>query len=183
MTVYSTAVRWWVVLAPAKSLTALVLATAMVQGAVAAELPGGPGAGVSQAGVVIEKAWVRAMPPSQPNTAAYMTVRNEGEARLQIVAASSDLQARVEIHTSAEVDGMVSMQRLEEVALEPGQSVQFAPGGMHIMMLGLNQMPAPGEQVKLCLQLDSGASACADAEVRRVAPSLDDQMDQNHEHH
>jgi len=171
---------WRAVPARAKCFAALVLAAAAVHGAVAAEQPVRAG---SQAGVIIENAWVRAMPPSQPNTAAYLTVRNEGETRLQIVGATSEPHARVEIHTSREVDGMVSMARLQEVILEPGQSVQFAPGGMHLMMLGLNKMPAPGEQVKLCLVFDSGASACTNAEVRRVAPSPDDQLHQNHQHH
>ena len=182
MTVYSTTTQW-AVLSWVKSLAALVLTAVMLQVAVAAEDAAGPGAIASQTGVFIDNAWVRAMPPSQPNTAAYLTVRNEGEISLRIVAASSDPQAAVEIHTSREVDGMVSMQRLEGVTLKPGQSVEFAPGGMHLMMMGLNKMPAPGEQVKLCLQFDSGTSVCADAEVRRVAPSSDHQQHHNHEHH
>lgn len=136
-----------------------------------------------QVGVVIEDAWVRAMPPSQPNTAAYMTVRNKGDTPLRIVGASSEPEATVEIHNSREVDGMMRMEHLQDVTLKAGQEAQFAPGGMHLMMLGLNKMPAPGEQVKLCLQFDSGASACVNAEVRRVAPSPDDKKHENHQHH
>lgn len=84
------------------------------------------------------------------------------------------------MHTSVEVDGMVRMKHLQQVTAAPGQTIQFAPGGMHLMMLGLQKMPAPGEQVKLCLNFKSGTSACAQAEVRRAAPSLDDKTHHNH---
>ncbi len=128
----------------------------------------------------IENAWVRAMPPGQPNTAAYLSVKNGGDRALQITGAYSEPHARVEMHTSVEVDGMVTMEQLKQVTVAPGQAIHFAPGGMHLMMLDLQKMPAPGEQVKLCLNLQSGASVCAQAEVRRVAPSLDDKTHHNH---
>lgn len=131
--------------------------------------------------VRIDNAWVRAMPPSQPNTAAYMTLHNGSDRALQIIGARSEPIARVEMHTSREVDGMLSMEQLDQVMVAPGQVIVFAPGGMHLMMLGLKKMPAAGEQVKLCLEFKSGASVCAEAEVRRVAPSADD--DKHHNHH
>jgi copper(I)-binding protein len=128
----------------------------------------------------IENAWVRAMPPGQSSTAAYLSVKNGGERALQITGASSEPYARVEMHASVEVDGMVTMRQLQQVAVASGQAIQFAPGGMHLMMLDLQKMPAPGEQVKLCLNFQSGASACAQAEVRRAAPSPDDKTLHNH---
>ena len=44
----------------------------------------------------IENAWVRAMPPGQSNTAAYLSIKNGGDRRVQITGASSEPQARVE---------------------------------------------------------------------------------------
>lgn len=145
----------------------------------------GEGQAEAMQDVSIENAWVRAMPPSQPNTAAYMTLRNDSDRTLKIIGARSEPIARVEIHTSREVDGMVRMEQLEQVTVAPGQLIVFAPGGMHLMMLGLKKMPAAGEQVKLCLEFKSGASVCAGAEVRRVAPPADEAMsqDMHHNHH
>jgi copper(I)-binding protein len=128
----------------------------------------------------IENAWVRAMPPSQPNTAAYMSVKNHGNRSVQITGAYSEPRARVEMHTSVEAQGMVTMKQLRQVTVGPGEIVQFAPGGMHLMMLDLQRMPAAGEQVKLCLDFQSGASVCAQAEVRRASPSPDDNLHHNH---
>ncbi len=137
----------------------------------------------TRAAVVIEDAWVRAMPPSQPNTAAYMTLRNTGESAVKLLGATTQPQSTVEIHTSAEVDGMMRMERLMSVSLAPGERVEFAPGGRHFMVLGLEKMPAPGESLKLCLQFDTGVPTCTLAEVRRLAPSADDDMHENHQHH
>ncbi len=166
----------WAKIFTITSLAAVWVSVAVAAGESSSTAP-------AAAPVLIENAWVRAMPPSQPNTAAYMTVRNEGEVPLRIIAASSEPRATVEIHTSRQVDGMLRMEQLQGVTLNPGELVSFSPGGMHLMMLGLNKMPVEGEQVKLCLQFDSGAAACAYAEVRRVAPSPDDNLHQNHQHH
>jgi copper(I)-binding protein len=112
-----------------------------------------------------------------------MTVRNTGDSAVKLLGATTQPQSTVEIHTSREVDGMIRMERLKSVALAPGHRVQFAPGGMHFMVLGLEKMPAPGESLKLCLQFDTGVPACALAEVRRLAPAADDDMHDNHQHH
>jgi copper(I)-binding protein len=126
----------------------------------------------------IEHAWVRAMPPSQANTAAYLTFENTGQRPLRIVGAHAHPEAVVEIHTSGIVDGMMTMQAVDVVDVAAGKSVEFAPGGMHLMIMGLQKMPAPGEQVKLCLEFESASPLCADVTVRKAAPAA-----ANHQHH
>jgi len=130
----------------------------------------------------IENAWVRAMPPSQANTAAYLTLENTGKRAVRIVGAHSHPEAEVTIHTSAVVDGMMTMQAVDVVEVATGKSVEFGPGGMHLMIMGLEKMPAPGEQVKLCLEFESASPLCTDAIVRRAAPAADGAAT-SHQHH
>ena len=130
----------------------------------------------------IGNAWVRAMPPSQANTAAYLTLENTGQRALRIVGAHSHPEAVVEIHSSGIVDGMMTMQAVGVVNVAAGNSVEFGPGGMHLMIMGLAKMPAPGEQVKLCLEFESASPLCADATVRKAAPAADDAA-ASHQHH
>ena len=128
-------------------------------------------------GVTVSEAWVRALPPSQANTAAYLVIANPGQAPVRVVGASSDIAARVEFHTTREVDGYQRMVQLQQLELAPGQRLELAPGGTHLMLLELQRMPVAGEQVSLCLQLASGEQTCFSALVRRDAePS-------GHEHH
>jgi copper(I)-binding protein len=81
----------------------------------------------------------------------------------------------IQIHTTREVDGYQRMERLDGLTLAPGESVVLAPGGIHLMLLGLERMPGAGESVRLCLQLADGAEACAEAEVRGATEAVPDQ--------
>jgi len=127
--------------------------------------------------LVLGDAWVRVLPPGQPNTAAYLTATNTVASAVTIVGASADIAASAEMHTSREVDGFQRMERLLEVPVAAGQSVAFAPGGMHLMLFGLERMPVPGEEVRLCLELAGGGQACTTAAVRRGSGEA------THEHH
>jgi copper(I)-binding protein len=142
-----------------------------------------PGDKTHAASASIENAWVRAMPPSQANTAAYLTLENTGQRALKIVGAHSHSEAVVEIHSSGIVDGLMTMQAVDVVEVAAGNSVEFGPGGMHLMIMGLEKMPAPGEQVKLCLEFESASPLCVDAAVRKVAPAADDDAASNQHHH
>lgn len=127
--------------------------------------------------ITVSQAWVRALPPTQANTAAYLVIDNRGEAAVRIVGASSDIAERVEFHTTREVDGYQRMEQLQQLELASGHRLELAPGGAHLMLLGLQRMPVEGEQVQLCLRLDSGDETCFSAEVRR------DGGQSSHEHH
>ena len=131
----------------------------------------------STLGVTVEDAWVRAMPPTQHNTAAYFTVKNNGDAEIVITGATSDSADEAQIHQSRDIDGYMRMERLESIILAPAETVEFTPGGIHLMLLGLEQMPAVGSTVNLCLLLASGPAVCADAPVRKSAG------ESSHDHH
>ena len=128
--------------------------------------------------IVLSDAWVRALPPVQKVTAGYLTVTNAGNAAVTITGGSAELAGALEIHTTREVNGMMRMEPLPELVVPAGGSVALSPGGTHLMLLGLERMPAPGESVKLCLTAADGATACTPAEVRQAAPEHD-----HHSHH
>lgn len=137
-----------------------------------------PFASAAQAQAVLEDAWVRALPPTQANTAAYVTVRNPGSEPLSITGGSAALASRVELHDTVEVDGMLRMRQQESVTVPAGGSLAFAPGGLHLMLLELERMPAAGEMLQLCLDIN-GEALCTDAETRRAPASAG----KEHQHH
>ena len=127
-----------------------------------------------------ENAWVRAMPPFQPNSAGYFTVTNRGDDAIAIVGASSNVAEKVELHTTREVDGLMRMKKLKGLAIAPGERVEFAPGGKHLMLFGLAFRLVPGDDVQICLQLATNEEVCTDAEVRMSGESSDSA---DHQHH
>lgn len=130
--------------------------------------------------IEFEDAWVRAMPPFQPNSAAYLTLINRGDAAVAIVGASSNVADSVELHTTREVDGMMRMEKLDGLAVASGERVELKPGGKHLMLLGLAFRLVPGDDVQICLQLVTEEEVCTDADVRMSDNTADSQ---GHQHH
>lgn len=138
----------------------------------------GLSSGLMAAEVELHNAWVRALPPTQSTTAAYLTIANRGPEPIAVTGASAGVARRVEIHTTREVDGMVRMERLQQLVVESGAETALEPGGTHLMLLDLERMPAVGENVSLCLELSPGGRLCVDAPVRSTADA-----DAGHHHH
>ena len=105
--------------------------------------------------------WSRALPSVAPNGAAYMTVRNVGVEDARIVEAHSPVARHVELHRHTMEDGLAKMRKVEHGVVVPAQaSVSFAPGGLHIMLMGLREPLTAGMTFPLTLRFhDGGESA------------------------
>jgi copper(I)-binding protein len=130
--------------------------------------------GVIYAEVIVTDATVRLLPPGVPNTAAYFSIQNSPDTTQILIGASADFATKAEIHNHIMVNDMMRMEQQSEVVINPGQSVQFAPGGLHIMLFGLKQPLSEGESVAISLQTKDGESIIISAKVAR--PSV-------HKHH
>ena len=119
--------------------------------------------------LAVEGGWVRALPPAQRMTAAYMTLRNDGSETLEIVAVSAAGAADASLHATRRSADRVRMEAVPTLRVPAGATVVLEPGGLHVMLMGLERMPAAGESLSLCLHtVDS--EFCAELPVRREAP-------------
>jgi copper(I)-binding protein len=132
--------------------------------------------GVLYAEVIVTDATVRLLPPGVPNTAAYFSIQNRTDTNQILVGASADFATKAEIHNHILVNDMMRMQQQPEVVIQPGESVQFAPGGLHIMLFGLIQPLHEGQSVTFSLQTKEGESISITANVARPKASA-------HSHH
>ncbi|MBK1631046.1 hypothetical protein CKO31_09900 [Thiohalocapsa halophila] len=112
--------------------------------------------------------YARAVPPGQANSAAFMVLRNTGDSDRALVAAESTAADTVELHTHTMDDGMMQMRRIERIELPAGEAVTLAPGGLHVMLIGLAEQLQPGMDVALTLIFDDGARQSITAPVRRI---------------
>jgi copper(I)-binding protein len=119
-------------------------------------------------GLEISAAWVRAMPPTQRMTAAYMTLRNSGDEVLTITGASAP-GADASLHETRRDGERMRMAPVKTLTLGPGEQVVLAPGGLHIMLMSMVTVPVEGQTQQLCLELGEGRH-CVDAPVYRDAP-------------
>ncbi len=72
------------------------------------------------------------------------------------------------------------MQREDALQLAPGQRVDFAPGGYHLMLVNLRRPLRDGDSVSFTLVSDDGQTLSVEAPVRSV---LSETGHGHHRHH
>lgn len=103
----------------------------------------------------ITNAWSRATAPRAPVGAGFVTIRNNGDRPDRLVAAASPRAAKVEIHTMSVAGGIMRMRPLPDgLSVGPGKEIRLAPGGNHLMLIGLRQPLRQGETVPVTLQFE-----------------------------
>ncbi len=119
------------------------------------------------ADVQAHDAWVALTPPGAYATAGFMTLHNGGETDVDLLAAAADGFEAVELHRSVNKDGMHRMIEQERIAIPAGEAVQLAPGGYHIMLIGLQRPLVEGDSVPIELTFDDGNTLMVEAPVKR----------------
>lgn len=93
---------------------------------------------------------------SVTTSAVYMKIENQGEQPQRIVEATCDAAETVELHQTSMVNGVMQMSQIASIEVAPNETVELAPGGLHIMLIGLTRDVKPGDTLKLTLKLESG---------------------------
>jgi len=120
--------------------------------------------------LVVEHAWIRAAPPGAMMLAGYATLRNDGDAPLVVTGADSAEFGSVSLHESVEEDGVEKMRPLGNLAIAPGTTVTFAPGGKHFMLMRPRRELRAGDAPSIHVSTESGDGASADFAVRADPP-------------
>ncbi len=105
----------------------------------------------------IEAPWVRAVPPSSKATAAFMTIVNKSDKPVLITGGSCPLAGEVKpMITTKQENGMMGMAFVDSFSIPAGGKRVLEPGGDHIMLMKLKEVPKAGSSVPLVLQTESG---------------------------
>ena len=80
----------------------------------------------------------RATTGSMPSSAAYLSITNHGAMADRLVAVESGLARKTELHTLEVTNGVMKMLKIDGgIAIPAGKTIQLAPGGLHVMLIGL----------------------------------------------
>ena len=123
----------------------------------------------------IHDAFARAVPPGQPNSAAFMTLHNHGTKDVRITSASSNVSEVTELHTHTEVDGVMQMRQIDAIEIPAGGMTELKPGGLHVMLIGLTQNLAEGDTVEVTLNFEDGSDRLLEVPVKHVMPMMQHQ--------
>ncbi len=84
--------------------------------------------------VTVAHPWMRYLLPSLP-AAGYMVLRNSGEDDAVLTGATSPACGMLSLHESKEESGMAMMMSEPSIPIPAHGSVNFAPGGYHLMCM------------------------------------------------
>lgn len=112
---------------------------------------------------------VRALPPTVPNTAAYLTLLNSGGEDLALTGVSSPAAASASLHETVSEEGRMTMRPVASAPLPAGGELRLEAGGLHVMLMGLRAPLAPGDEVELTLSFDDGSAVTVSLPVSSAA--------------
>jgi copper(I)-binding protein len=102
--------------------------------------------------LVVEAPWAR---ESVTKTGAvYLSVRNGGDQDDRLIGVSSDVAETVQLHESKMQDGVMKMGEVETVAVPAHGEAMLAPGGIHVMLIGLKAPLEEGRRFPLTLTFE-----------------------------
>jgi len=122
--------------------------------------------------IKIEDAYVRATPPNLPNSAAFMTVKNETNQDVSIVKATSNISKVVELHTHDMKDGVMKMYQVPKIDVVANSQTVLKPGGFHVMFIGLKKPLKVGENVTFTLEFSNGETQTITAPIKTVMSGM-----------
>lgn len=106
--------------------------------------------------IKIDDPWIRAVPPSSKATAAFMTIVNKTGQPVLIRGVSSPIAAEVRpMITTKQADGVMGMEFVESFSVPAKSKRLLEPGGDHIMLINLKEVPPAGSTVTLVLGTES----------------------------
>lgn len=99
-------------------------------------------------------------------------MRIKNRAYIQLIHVETDVAREVQVHTMHMDKGIMKMRERGAVPIPAGIAVDFAPGGLHFMLLGLKRQLKQGEMIRLKITFkntkDAKATVVVNALVRPI---------------
>ena len=130
------------------------------------------GMGSAWAAPSAEGAYVRAMPPGQKVTGAFMVLQNPDSSDRALIKAESDAADVVELHEHINEDGVMKMRPVKQIDIKANAKTDLKPGGYHVMLIGLKKPLNIGDKVGIQLHFDDGSQQDVEAPVKKIEMAM-----------
>ena len=132
------------------------------------------------ASAVVSEGYARATFPMAKTGAVYFSLKNPTQKTIHLSGVSTDASIAddAQIHTTFLDGDVMRMREVKDgITLAPSESVVFAPGGYHVMLLGLTKGLDEGGTVTLTLAFDDAESVVVSLPIKK------DEKKAHHHHH
>jgi copper(I)-binding protein len=126
------------------------------------------------AGIHVDHVWSRAAMAGHEG-AVYLTITDTG-AQDTLTGVATPVATEAGLHQTIDDHGVMKMRPVASLPVEPGKPVTLAPGGYHIMLMGLKQALKQGDSFPVTLSFAKAGPVTATATVEKAGatmPSMD----------
>ncbi len=121
-----------------------------------------------------EQGWSRPSDKDQASSAAYMILKNTGKDDIHIVSVESPASETAILRTNIFDADIILMPRIENITVPGNNTHKLAPGGDHVMLMGLHAPLKAGARFPLTLETQTGKTLDVNITVgaapARIAP-------------
>jgi len=136
----------------------LAAATLLIATGCASAEPAAPSAVAKESeSLSISDSWVKAA--DEGMSAAFGLLENNGPTDITVVSATTPASSMIELHETVENDAGEMMMQAKDggFVIPSGGSYELAPGGNHIMLMGLTAPLKAGDESTFTLTLSDGS--------------------------
>ncbi len=117
--------------------------------------------------ITVTNAWVADGPPGSTMYAGYLTIKNNYSNNIKLLTVTSSKFQNIEIHESQIVNHMAKMVRQNGLTIKANSTIQFAPGGLHLMMILPKDAIQLDNKINLVLQFQHNITVSVIAKVQK----------------
>jgi copper(I)-binding protein len=117
--------------------------------------------------LAVTNAWARTTPPSATMGVVYFTLHNGSGKSDRLLKLRTPVAASASVHRSEIVDGIARMREVSVLHVAPGEQLEFAPGGLHVMLMGLKRPLTEGQVFELELVFEVAGPRKVTVAVRK----------------
>ncbi len=93
--------------------------------------------------LMVTDAYMPAVPTVSRTAAVYLKLENSSSSKIILSGISTTIAKHAMLHQTVESNDVVKMKHLSRLEINSWESVEFSPGGMHIMLMGLQAKAIP----------------------------------------
>lgn len=117
-------------------------------------------------GLSVSNAWSRSTPPGVTVGVVYFTLKNDTGKSDRLLKLSTPVASKVQVHRTEILDGIARMREVAVLHVDAGQTLEFTPNGMHLMLMGLKKPLVEGQKFDLELLFEVGGPRKVEVVVR-----------------
>jgi copper(I)-binding protein len=123
-----------------------------------------------EAGIHVDHVWSRAAMVGHEGV-VYLTISDTGT-QDTLIGITTPVATTADLHETTNDHGVMKMRSVASLTVEPGKPVTLAPGGYHIMLMGLKQALKQGDSFPVTLSFANAGQVTAMATVEKAGATM-----------